>query len=148
MTDGKTIEEPMTTGTMTAIEEKFSGPHDCGPKRPPDFSLGVMNTYRKKPIVIEAFQFFGNDYWDIENPQLRNAWPVWAQRACGLKNEAEGAIWAGVVRNTKDYGKFFCGTLEGRHEISEGDWVIRGVKGEIYPCKPDIFEATYETAIA
>jgi hypothetical protein len=36
------------------------------------------------------------------------------------------------------------GTLEGPHEVTPGDWIIRGVKGEFYPCKPDIFEATYE----
>jgi hypothetical protein len=36
--------------------------------------------------------------------------------------------------------------LEGRHEARPGDWIIRGVQGELYPCKPDIFEATYEPA--
>jgi len=110
--------------------------------------------YRKKPIVIEAFQFFGNAYWDAENPHLRLAWPDWAQEACERSNEAEGAIWAvdgsWMVPKEKrgDWVKFYCGTLEGKHEISEGDWVIRGVKGEIYPCKPDIFEATYEAVSA
>ena len=38
------------------------------------------------------------------------------------------------------------GTLEGPHEVTPGDWIIRGVKGEFYPCKPDIFEMTYEAA--
>ena len=37
-------------------------------------------------------------------------------------------------------------TLEGKHIVSENDWIIRGVKGEFYPCKPDIFEMTYEAA--
>jgi len=43
--------------------------------------------------------------------------------------------------------KFLISTLEGRHIVSEGDWIITGVKGEHYPCKPDIFEMTYEPVL-
>lgn len=49
-----------------------------------------------------------------------------------------------VHTSSPTYEQFFCGTLEGKHEVSEGDYIIQGIKGEIYPCKPDIFEATYE----
>ena len=69
--------------------------------------------FRKKPIVIEATQFFTTGNW----PQ-----PVYM-----------------------DGGDYFINTLEGnRFRISEGDWIITGIKGETYACKPDIFEATYE----
>jgi len=43
-------------------------------------------------------------------------------------------------------GTLSIGTLEGQHLVSWGDWIIQGVKGELYPCKPDIFDATYEAA--
>lgn len=43
--------------------------------------------------------------------------------------------------------RYFIRTLEGHHEVSPGDWIITGVKGERYPCKPDIFELTYEAVI-
>jgi hypothetical protein len=72
--------------------------------------------------------------------------------------EIEAVQWTG--RNTQEIvafcgsallalerrpgGKMFIGTLEGPHQASVGDYIIKGVKGEFYPCKPDIFEATYE----
>lgn len=74
--------------------------------------------YRKKPVVIEAEQF-------LENAPL----PFSALGVC---------CWDGQ--------KWFVDTLEGPLTISMGDWIIRGVKGEFYPCKPDIFIATYEPA--
>jgi len=43
-----------------------------------------------------------------------------------------------------EFGSVFISTLEGTHEAKRGDWIIKGIKGELYPCKPDIFEATYE----
>lgn len=71
--------------------------------------------FRKKPVVIEAIQFNGDVF---SHPALL--------RAPG-ENE-----------------KAYIETLEGKMFVSEGDWIITGVKGEHYPCKPDIFEATYE----
>lgn len=76
-----------------------------------------MSKFRKKPVVIEAVQFFK----DVK------PWP-------------EG-VQPGVLG---EYDPFIQ-TLEGRMFVSDGDWVITGVKGERYPCKPDIFEATYES---
>ena len=74
--------------------------------------------YRKKPVVIEAEQF-----WPDVKP-----WPI------------------GVVEHwdSMSYGDYTIQTLEGRYNVSPGDWIITGVKGEKYPCNPDIFEATYE----
>jgi len=74
--------------------------------------------YRKKPIVIEAEQFFPE-----EKP-----WP-------------EGVEDWGCAR---DGSKFMINTLEGEHTVTPGDWIITGIKGERYPCKPDIFDQTYE----
>lgn len=76
-----------------------------------------MAKYRKKPVVIEAEQFNEGGHWPD-----------------------------GVVREPNDPGLPYIVTLEGRLFVSEGDWIITGVKGERYPCKPDIFAATYEAA--
>jgi hypothetical protein len=76
--------------------------------------------FRKKPVVIEATQWFP-----------------------GIK--VDGVF---EENNMTNYGRVgpsaWIATLEGRHEVSAGDWIITGVKGEKYPCKPDIFEITYE----
>ena len=78
-----------------------------------------MAKYRKKPVVIEAFQW------------MRDAAPIWWRERTDLNiNVSTGSV--------------FIPTLEGIHEAKPGDFIIQGVKGEIYPCKPDIFEMTYE----
>ena len=97
-----------------------------------------MPKYRKKPIVIEAFQMTEARRWD------NREWPEWlndAWNACA----GEGAMW--IDPNDSRGDRLVLGTLEGVHRISWDDWIIRGVKGEIYPCKPDIFEATYEEVL-
>lgn len=86
--------------------------------------------YRKKPVVVEAFQL----------------------NSRGLVEE--DWFWDAVSKNkiiTHEFGKFhsydaWCEiyTLEGIMIAETGDYIIRGVQGEIYPCKPDIFEKTYE----
>lgn len=87
-----------------------------------------MSLYRKKPVVIEAFQWTG-DYDQTEEPQ-------WI---CN-------AIHSGIVHFEKAGTEniMMIDTLEGTHRANRGDWIIRGIKGELYPCKPDIFVATYE----
>lgn len=82
--------------------------------------------FRKKPVVIEAVQHF-NDM-GTRTAEI----PVWLTKAC-----ISGVVYCGGKET-------FIKTLEGDHHVSDGDWIIRGVKGELYPCKPDIFEATYE----
>ena len=88
-----------------------------------------MAKYRKRPIVIEAIQL----RWDTWNEMCEFA--------------DVGKLSDGKPEGRMDAGNR-CGldipTLEGLMQASENDWVIRGVKGELYPCKPDIFEATYE----
>lgn len=80
--------------------------------------------FRKKPVVIEAIQWLG-DFEEFEK---------WMKEQ-GIE---EGRIY-------KDYGKSLrVNTLEGNMRAHHGDWIIIGVHGETYPCKPDIFEQTYE----
>lgn len=82
--------------------------------------------YRKKPIVIEAVQYKAEMGTDTD---VIPAWLLVAVR--------DGVIF---VRGVHTYIR----TLEGDMQVSEDDWIIRGVKGELYPCKPDIFEELYE----
>ncbi len=65
-------------------------------------------------------------------------WPEWAQDA--VERTGPGSIEMHGPNGTACYIE----TLEGRHACSFDDWIIRGVKGELYPCKPDIFTATYD----
>lgn len=89
-----------------------------------------MPKFRKKPVVIEAEQFTGS----TPLPFTGAGDPVCYGCECG-QNACCGVC-----------GKFWIETLEGRMVVSAGDYVIRGIKGEFYPCKPDIFDATYEPA--
>lgn len=89
--------------------------------------------YRKKPVVVEAFQM-------TEERRYNNAeWPNWLNEAWQLEEGTPGSLYA-----TEVGGQLSIGTLEGPHSISCGDWIIQGVKGELYPCKPDIFDMIYE----
>lgn len=91
--------------------------------------------YKKKPVEIEAFQMTKERRWD------NNDWPNWLHEA--WNTEGEGSLFISLDHN-EDKSKLCIGTLEGVHKVSWGDWIIQGIKGELYPCKPDIFEATYE----
>lgn len=79
--------------------------------------------YRKKPVVIEAEQYMFGQSGPSDLITLLQKTP------CDYYFAGES---------------LFIRTLEGDMKADSGDWVIRGVKGECYPCKPDIFEATYE----
>ena len=90
--------------------------------------------FKNKPVVIEATQWFK----DGDHPFVFMCW-----------FDAVGKVrWApGDLGSINIYGcikRPAIATLEGWHVVTPGDWVITGVKGEHYPCKPDIFEATYE----
>ncbi len=82
----------------------------------------MMAKYRKKPVVIEArqFRFYGE-------------WTSLAE-------------WCGgsLIETSEDGPVIVISTLEGDMKVRLTDWIIKGVKGEFYPCKPDIFQATYE----
>lgn len=94
-----------------------------------------MAKFRKKPVVIEAVQWDG-----------RSIDPMLAFIATGAplpKAPDDPHIHAGIGF-TPPSGDLFIPTLEGTHAARPGDWIIKGIKGEFYPCKPNIFEATYE----
>ena len=81
-----------------------------------------MAKFRKKPVVIEAVRWTGKNHVDIED-------------FCPIAVYAE-----------KEHINLIIPTMEGPHSASFRDWIIKGIKGEFYPCKPDIFAATYEPA--
>jgi len=76
--------------------------------------------YRKKPVVIEAVKWNGNNF----------------------RNEILDFIPSARLNNAQQ--AVYIDTLEGTMRADKDDWIIKGIKGEFYPCKPDIFEATYE----
>ncbi len=91
--------------------------------------------FRKKPVVIEAFQM---------TPERRASnvdWPEWLHMAW-QKGAMEGGLY--IDPDDHERQRLCIGTLEGVHRVEWGDFIIRGVKGELYPCKPDIFASTYE----
>lgn len=81
--------------------------------------LSMIKRYKKKQVVVDAIQY------TRESSEA-------CVRFCGKQ-------FVGFVEN-----ELIIETLEGNHRASFGDYIIKGVKGEIYPCKPDIFEMTYE----
>jgi hypothetical protein len=81
-----------------------------------------MSKFRKKPVVIEAMQYTG--------------------RNCIECIRFMGGPWENLELHNTDQPVIH--TLEETLTASAGDWIIKGVMGEFYPCKPDIFEATYE----
>lgn len=80
-----------------------------------------MNKFIKKPVCVEAVQWTGLNSVDI----------------CGFAGSS--------IESIKPKESFIIQTLEGEHTASVGDYIIKGISGEFYPCKPDIFKATYYT---
>ena len=94
-----------------------------------------MAQYRKKPVIIEAIQYNNLNREEIEK---------FVGKKLHQELETETAYLAG-----KGSPKFslIIETLEGNHKAMLNDYIIKGIKGEFYPCKPDIFEATYEKVV-
>lgn len=88
-----------------------------------------VRMYRKKPVVISAIKWDGDAVSTIQ-----------VEKFVGKELEVVGVI--GMDSST---GGLIIPTLEGSMKASIGDYIIRGVNGEFYPCKPDIFEKTYES---
>ena len=84
-----------------------------------------MAKFRKKPVVIEAWQ------WDESHETLESI---------GCQHSG----YEGHVDRPDECKCLSIETLEGVMRVQPGDWIIKGVNGEFYPCKPDIFEKTYE----
>jgi len=85
----------------------------------------TMTRYRKKPVEIEAVQYDGNF-------RCLDIFSIHDVKDFKLGKESDGSPYLLIP------------TLEGDMKCSKGDYVIKGIKGEFYPCKPDIFELTYE----
>lgn len=81
-----------------------------------------MPKFRKKPVVIDAVQLTDSTF-DADHPNPEHV---------------AGVIYDPIARCA------YVNTLEGKMKAGMGDWIIRGIAGELYPCKPDIFAATYE----
>jgi len=81
--------------------------------------------YRKKPVIVNAYQMTRKHMGN------RDGWPLWLVEA-----------WATNVLYV--FGEMKIRTLEGDHTVTPDDFIIQGVHGELYPCKPDIFRETYE----
>lgn len=89
--------------------------------------------YRKKPVIIEAIQWNGSNLREVTD-------------FTGLHPSAHKWSWDEYERIVENDGlKIF--TLEGKMRADIGDFIIKGVHGEFYPCKPDIFELTYEEVL-
>ena len=94
-----------------------------------------MYKFRKKPVIIEAFQMTKVRRWD------NSEWPTWLHKAWNGE-PGEGTVW--IDPDDPERELLVCGTLEGVHRITWDDFIIKGVQDELYPCKPDIFEVTYD----
>ena len=93
--------------------------------------------YRKKPIVIEAIKLERNH----KSFQEVYTFMKWYTHESGKMGQEK---WYDFVSEKLELDGIIIPTLEGEHIASWGDWIIKGIQGEFYPCKPDIFEATYE----
>jgi len=85
-----------------------------------ELNRGKYMKYQKRPLVIEAIQYTGDNKREIIN------------------------FTDGQASTNTGYNHLTIPTLEGYYKADVGDWIIKGIKGEFYPCKPDIFEMTYE----
>jgi hypothetical protein len=122
------LERAIAAALKEARNADFAGasvPSGTGAMEAPMPTSGDVagSRFRKRPVVINAVQWTGRNRAEIEH---------WMGRELGYTTSGndEATLW--------------IPTLEGGHVASRGDWIIRGVKGEFYPCKPDIFAATYE----
>lgn len=81
--------------------------------------------FRKKPVVIEAIQLTSENFWEVYR---------W------IDTDGSAGEWC----RDDDECYITIKTLEGKIKAQENDWIIKGVSGEFYPCKPDIFQLTYD----
>jgi len=97
-----------------------------------------MYRFRKKPVEIEAFQM------TKARRQDNSEWPEWLHRAWNYGENDIGAVRPRDYPNSDGTDPLVINTLEGSMLVSWDDWIIKGIQGELYPCKPDIFAASYD----
>lgn len=93
-----------------------------------------MTQYRKLPIVVDAFQM------TKERRATPEVWPQWLRQAF----EKDGTVMSADYPADSPDAQLMVSTPEGAMLVGWGDWIIKGITGELYPCKPDVFEKTYE----
>lgn len=98
--------------------------------------MSDIGKYRKRPVVIEAMQWTGENLREII---------AFTDGPPNTRSHHAGMMWEQYELLVAENGLVIF-TLEGQHIATIGDWIIKGVKGEHYPCKPDVFEMTYEPA--
>ena len=102
----------------------------------------VSELWRKKPIMIEAWHFMGES---IDAPEWINpTW--WFEEIVPITTVGRSTASHFARSNRRGSPFLLIPTGEGAMRANLGDWIIKGIKGEVYPCKPDIFEANYERA--
>lgn len=122
-----------------------------------------MPLFRKRPITIEASQWFKNGDHPLDYSKERVGFEGGVSRMYSPSERKEYGWEGDIVRyfrrpdvsgcsHCKHCGQMmdvhgWIDTLEGGHIVCPGDWIITGVKGEMYPCKPDVFAATYEEVV-
>ena len=94
-----------------------------------------MLKFRKRPVVIEAFQM------TRERRSDNSEWPSWLHRAWN-RDPGEGSVWPDPTDPLHE--RLVIGTLEGIHRVELGDWIIQGITGELYPIRDNIFRETYD----
>ena len=98
-----------------------------------------MAKFRKIPVVVEAF-LPSHAGWE-----RKSGWPAWLREAISMPMGDPGSVWQARSHVGDDHG-FAVHTREGVMFQKWGGWIIKGVEGELYPCKPCIFDMTYEPA--
>lgn len=101
-----------------------------------------MAKYRKKPVEIEAVRWTGENVDEIK--EFVGVQAKFTYYTCPDDSHYDYASWNEPPRDRDYLTSLDIYTLEGRMQAKEGDYIIRGVNGEFYPCKPDIFEKTYD----
>jgi hypothetical protein len=99
-----------------------------------EYGCSMNYDYVKNPVVVQAFQMTearGED---------NSEWPEWLHSAWNKEHTEEGALYRSFTPRDRT---LYIHTLEGVHRVSWDDYIIRGISGEIYPCKPDIFLRSY-----
>ncbi|MCM0622698.1 hypothetical protein [Nocardioides bruguierae] len=104
--------------------------------------MSTPKTFRKKPVEIQAMRLVG------DNGRIHAVYKWVEENTQGSFDPMAAQIPASGVSIDPATGYMLIATLEGVMQAKPGDWIIRGVQGEFYPCKPDIFEATYDEVSA
>lgn len=100
--------------------------------------------WRKKPVVVEAWQYDGPQVVEVHDDRVAWNAPEFERLRKWVGSKFTAVVVGSVTHGGPNQHAPAIRTLEGVMRVMPGDWVIKGVRGEFYPCKPSIFDATYE----